>query len=54
MYPAHILIVNMKRHEKGAITAINHQHAMVTMALAYHEMFINAAYMVENRVIDIE
>jgi len=51
--PPNIHIINEEKNVKGSIMAITHQNAMAVMALAYHEVVINAARTVDNAVIDV-
>jgi len=52
--PAHIRIMNARRNEKGAITAITHQNATAEMALQYRDIIVTAARTVDKGVIDVE
>jgi len=52
--PAHVRIMNSKRHAKGTITAITHHNAAPEMALLYRDIIIEAARSVDMGIIDVE
>jgi len=52
--PAHVEMMNAKRNEKGTITAITHHSATAAMAVAYRNIIITAACMVDKGLIDVE
>jgi len=52
--PAHIRIINAKRHAKGAIYAITHPNATSEMPLQCRNIIITAARTVDKGVVDVE
>ena len=52
--PAHVRIMNAKRHAKGAITAIAHPNATAEMAPQNCYIIITAAWKVNKAVVDVE
>jgi fructose/tagatose bisphosphate aldolase len=52
--PAHIRIMNTRRKQKGAITAITHQNITVEVAMKYHDIIITAARPIDKGVLDFK
>lgn len=51
---AHFQIMNATSIAKGAGTAITDEHAIVAMALLYHDVIITPALTVDEGIIDVE